>query len=148
MNNVHRKKDNSYKCDKCNELFSKKSNYQRHIDGSINEDGSSKNACEICLDQFCTKRKLLKHSQAHTTYECKHCQKSFAKKQSLELHMACREEKSCPECAEVLCNMFDFNAHCHSHKYATCSKCGNDYFKSSLADHILMKHVHESVKET
>jgi len=82
---VHGKKETKLQCEKCNEIFTKKSNFTRHISGSVHEDGSSKNACDVCDEEFCTNRKLLKHLQTHTVYECVHCQKTFTSKQSLDM---------------------------------------------------------------
>ena len=131
---------NSFQCEKCNELFPKKYSYQRHMVGSIDEKGNSRNICEICDAEFCTNKKLSKHRQGHTTYSCKHCLKSFSKKQSLNIHVATRKETPCPECDKILCNLSDFTSHCKTHKYEECSKCGNSYLKSYLPEHNLMNH--------
>ena len=143
--NVHGRNE-TLQCEKCDEIFTKKSSFQRHIDGSVHEDGSSKNACNVCDADFCTKRKLLKHIQSHTTHECPHCQKIFVKKQSLEMHMAKRQEKLCSVCGKTLCNMSDLNSHCLQHKYVQCSVCGKDYLEASISGHKLMNHSHDPGK--
>ena len=111
INNVHLKKGSRFECKKCNEQFSKESNFHRHFDGRKNKDGSDKYTCNICHDDFCTSRKLSKHLQSHTKYECNECEKIFASKQNLETHTKNRVKESCPECGKTFCNRPDLNSH-------------------------------------
>ena len=136
---VHGRND-SLQCEKCDEKFTKKSSFQRHISGSVHKDGSSKISCDVCEEDFCTKRKLLKHVQSHTTHECPNCQKRFVKKQSLDMHMFQREEKLCAACGKMLCNQSDLNSHYLQHKYVQCSIWGKEYLEASISDHRLMNH--------
>ena len=108
---VHFKEGKTFKCEKCDDIFTKASNYQRHVKGSINTDGSSKYSCDVCQTTFCTSKKLSKHCQTHRTFKCEYCRKEFSTKQNLELHIANREEKQCSKCAKKFCNNLDLDIH-------------------------------------
>ena len=138
--NIHDENGETFRCNECEETFSRKSNFLRHI------EGKNKNDCTVCGNKYCTRRKLLKHLQIHKTHECAHCKKTFSKKQSLTMHLKKREEKLCTDCGELVCNLTDLTSHNFKHRHAACEICGQEYLKTSLENHKLMNHAHSSSK--
>ena len=54
-----------FKCSLCDFTFAWKTNYQRHMKGIYKEDGSIKNKCEMCGQDFCTSKLLKAHTFSH-----------------------------------------------------------------------------------
>ena len=76
-NNVHEEKQ-EYKCNHCEEVFSKRSNLKRHIDGleeSNFPDNSNSGSnivynCPECNEEYLDKRSLKRHEKNKHDYNC------------------------------------------------------------------------------
>ena len=74
-------------CEVCNKMFSKRSNYTRHIKIHLS---IRRYPCSSCDKSFCSQQNLTIHNRVHTgehPYECVLCTKSFAVQQNLSIHL-------------------------------------------------------------
>ncbi|KAB0800495.1 hypothetical protein PPYR_06235 [Photinus pyralis] len=139
------KKEQSYGCDKCTDIFTTESQLNEHLESHtpkifvckvcnktstkeslhlkhINEKQS---LCNVCGKVFCQVSRMKEHLLTHSLerpFECSTCHKSFAKSYSLKLH-----QKT------------------HSGVYSyICSACGKTYTtQSNLKTHIKSTHTKE-----
>ena len=106
-------KRQEYKCNHCEEIFSKRSNLKRHIDALEDNSNSGSNKvinivynCDECNEEYMDKRSLKRHEKKHDTtgikYNCSSCEKSFNTVTSLNTHKTnyhCSEdERKCKYC--------------------------------------------------
>ena len=74
-NNVHNEKQ-EYKCNHCEEIFSKRSNLKRHIDALEDNSNSGSNKvinivynCDECNEEYMDKRSLKRHEKTNMTQQ-------------------------------------------------------------------------------
>ena len=82
-------KQNQYKCDSCDKLFSRKEYVKIHVDAV--HKGLKKHKCEPCNKSFSQAAHLKKHihtvHEGHKDFKCESFGKSFTHTQSLKKHI-------------------------------------------------------------
>ena len=102
-----------FSCKLCKKSFKDKANLKRHSQVALDEDGTSKNKCDLCDVSFCTMLDLLKHRKKmhKPAVECSICNKKFSSKLGYAKHAAKKEEKPCNKCGKIFCNERDLKLH-------------------------------------
>ena len=142
----------NYQCEKCEDIFLKKSNYDRHL--RVQQD-----PCDICAKIYCTKKQLQRHHQSdHPKFSCSICGKYFERKGDCDRHEDSRSfaRTGCTVCLEVFCTKHALVIHCignhmdHSQPdhdsldRRSCEQCGKVFAqKSSLFRHV--RDIHHEV---
>ena len=132
-----------FSCRECNSQFSLLSSLERHGKASLNTDGSFKNHCSVCEENFCTSRQLKQHQyRTHVGNTCEDCGEKFSVDYALAKHLKNRNFVTCLECRAILCNLRSLSRHIKQlHKYEKCDECEESFLKEKLKYHKLMKHV-------
>ena len=91
-----------YKCDKCDKIFPKWTQHQRHV---RSHDLDKPHACAECGESFNVEDNLKLHLAIHRTDNpmCPECGKKFSRMASLKAHLILHEKEEnlvCPECGD------------------------------------------------
>jgi len=103
-----------YECSKCGEIFSKKSNYDRHL--------KVLRTCDICSDLFCSTKQVQKHKRENHSYSCCSCKKCFQDEAHLSRHqnVALKPDRTskynCVLCEARCCTLQDLQRHMNFHE--------------------------------
>ena len=95
---IHDGVTEKFRCEKCNNSFRKKYQFDVH------SDNSNPVACKTCSVVCCTKKQLEIHKKvAHPQFQCLLCEKYFPRKADLERHLAIKSKRKtvCMECVAV-----------------------------------------------
>ena len=87
-----------YKCPKCDTVFTRKNNIERHI--AVVHEGQKLFKCSTCDDRFSTKQVLKSHiatvHEGQKPFKCSICDSSFTRSGSLKKHIATVHEGKKP----------------------------------------------------
>lgn len=120
-------------CEVCNKMFSKRSNYTRHIKIHL---GLRSFPCSSCDKSFCSRQNLDIHNRVHTgerPYVCVLCAKAFAVQQNLSIHLRSHtgvKPYPCASCDKSFNSKQKLTIHIRTHtgeKPYSCEECSRAF---------------------
>ncbi|CAH1786136.1 unnamed protein product [Owenia fusiformis] len=128
----------TYKCMKCNKLFSTPHGLEVHVRRS--HSGKRPFACDICSKTFGHSVSLSQHRTVHSqekTFICKQCGKTFKRSSTLSTHLLIHSDTRpypCQYCGKRFHQKSDMKKHTYIHtgeKPHKCLECGKAFSQSS-----------------
>ncbi|XP_004531649.1 zinc finger protein 665 [Ceratitis capitata] len=148
-------KSNSFKCLKCNKVFTNNYSVVRHHKHVHMDTRSYK--CKYCLASFKHANNLAYHIAKHTgirNFKCNLCTKSFIYKNELTVHMRTHtgdKPHICPHCEKAFAHRSNMVTHMRLHsgqRPFKCETCGATFNSSShwkLHKQMHVKHAQRAV---
>lgn len=136
-----------YKCEVCEDTFSKPSLLNKHRFRVHNLGLSTEYSCIFCSIKCASKPGLRAHERTHMTkqFSCVLCSKSFVHENLLRDHVekgVCKlQNRTCDVCSKTFCDKVRKDQHMKIHNKVrafSCQKCGKSFVqKRSLKEHLL-----------
>lgn len=157
--NMINESDSKYKCDDCGRMFSRKVQYEKHIQQhfpTLVPEDLLPFDCKVCGKAFKNQKALTLHSKRHSTKNklvCTFCGKKFCQRSSLKMHLRTHDKSSkfeCEMCDKCFLSESDLKIHldaCHDGKPFFCKICHERFsWRDQMASHYCVPQ-HESKLE-
>lgn len=141
---IHKSLDGKFKCDHCNQIFTKKRYLQTHLNYHFVE---KLHTCKVCGKVSRTRQQLEIHMVKHTLikdYICEICGASYRLRHHLVLHQKQihenKREFKCNLCERTFNTVAFLNKHMIAHKKERkhiCDTCGSGFkWRKNLVEHL------------
>ncbi|XP_042857156.1 zinc finger protein 567-like isoform X2 [Penaeus japonicus] len=142
--------DITYRCKGCQEIFSVRRDYIKHIDSCYKNVPVE---CHLCLSKLPSAAYLPRHIESFHKGSpvnkkntlCEHCGRGFSRKEALERHQAqahglAHGTHQCPQCGRTFLHTSLLAEHMRAHKGYTCAICSKIF--SCMSNLKLHKKAH------
>ncbi|XP_013138097.1 PREDICTED: zinc finger protein 585A-like [Papilio polytes] len=136
-----------YKCDSCVLGFTRKENYDLHVE-KRHDENIGINICNICESRFTNIKALDKHRKKHyVVYKCKLCDYETLELWSMVNHSRLKHNNDaegqihCKKCSFIARNPEEMSKHVQSQHFLQCKECGDKFKgKNTLRTHQIRIH--------